>query len=62
MCISYAGELSLVRDLPGFAELEAACAESGVTLHLAMLSPIGAINLGRGALSLAFAAPAIAFS
>ncbi|MCY1273644.1 EDD domain protein, DegV family [compost metagenome] len=62
LCISFAGELSQVRDLPGFAELEAACVERGVTLHLAMLSPTGAINLGRGALSLAFAAPSATFS
>ncbi|QEY64788.1 DegV family protein [Metapseudomonas lalkuanensis] len=62
LCMSFAGELSQVRDLPGFAELEAACVERGVTLHLAMLSPTGAINLGRGALSLAYAAPTAAFS
>jgi fatty acid-binding protein DegV len=62
LCMSFAGELSQVRDLPGFAELEAACGERGVTLHLAMLSPTGAINLGRGALSLAFVAPPGAFS
>ncbi|WP_044873568.1 DegV family protein [Pseudomonas sp. LFM046] len=62
LCMSFAGELSQVRDLPGFAELEAACGERGVTLHLAMLSPTGAINLGPGALSLAFAAPPVGFS
>lgn len=62
LCISFAGELSLVRDLPGFVELDAACTERGVTLQLAMLSPTGAINLGRGALSLAFAAPTAAFA
>ncbi|WMR34257.1 DegV family protein [Metapseudomonas otitidis] len=61
LCISYAGELSLVRDLPGFAELEAACLARDVVLQVAMLSPTGAINLGRGALSLAFAAPARPF-
>ncbi|WP_285960820.1 DegV family protein [Pseudomonas tohonis] len=57
LCLSYAGDLSVVRDLPGFAQLEATCAQREVSLQVAMLSPTGAINLGKGALSLAFAAP-----
>ena len=62
LCLSYAGELSLVRDLPGYAALEQLCRERGVALQLAMLSATGAINLGRGALSLAFCALPKAFS
>ncbi len=62
LCLSYAGDLSLVRDLPGFAELEQACQAHGVALHLAMLSATGAINIGRGALSLAYAAAPKAFA
>ena len=61
LCLSYAGDLSVVRDLPGFAALEQLCAERAVALQLSMLSATGAINLGRGALSLAYAAPAKAF-
>lgn len=61
VCLSYAGDLSLVRNLPGFAALELLCRERGVALHLAMLSATGAINLGRGALSLAYAAEATSF-
>lgn len=62
LCLSYAGELSVVRDLPGYIELEQLCQQRGVALHLAKLSATGAINLGRGALSLAFVAPAKAFA
>lgn len=62
LCLSYAGDLSVVRDLPGFAELEQVCRVRGVTLHLAMLSATGAINIGRGALSLAYAAAPKAFA
>ncbi len=62
LCLSYAGDPSLVRDLPGFAALEQACRQRGVALQVAMLSPTGALNLGKGALSLAFIAPAKAFA
>lgn len=62
LCLSYAGDLSLVRDLPGYVGLEQVCRERSVALQLAMLSATGAINLGRGALSLAFCAPPKAFA
>lgn len=56
MCLSYAGDPSALRDLPGFDALESACRERGIGMHLAMLSPTGGINLGAGAMSLSFAA------
>lgn len=62
LCLSYAGDLSVVRDLPGFSALQHLCAEREVALKLSLLSATSAINLGRGALSLAYAAPAKAFA
>lgn len=62
MCLSYAGDPSALRDLPGFSALEAACQAKGVQVHLAMLSPTGGINLGAGAMSLSFAAQPIPFA
>ncbi|MFU1923158.1 DegV family protein, partial [Klebsiella pneumoniae] len=52
--LSYAGEPTALRDLPGFAALENACRERDIHLHLGMLSPTGGINLGAGAMSLGF--------
>lgn len=54
--LSYAGDPTALRDLPGFAALENACRERDIHLHLGMLSPTGGINLGAGAMSLGFIA------
>lgn len=62
ICLSYSGDLSAVRDLPGYTALEQSCQDKGVALYLAMLSPTGAINLGAGALSLSLLAPHKEFS
>lgn len=62
MCLSYAGDPSALRDLPGFAALEASCRAKGIQVHLAMLSPTGGINLGAGAMSIGFAAPPVPFN
>ncbi|KAF1054046.1 MAG: DegV domain-containing protein [Stenotrophomonas maltophilia] len=56
LSMSYAGDPSALRDLPGFAALESACLDRGIAVHLGMLSPVGGINLGSGAMSLSFAA------
>ncbi|MCR3783421.1 adenosylmethionine decarboxylase, partial [Pseudomonas aeruginosa] len=37
--LSYAGDPTALRDLPGFAALENACRERDIHLHLGMLSP-----------------------
>ncbi|MNM84861.1 DegV domain-containing protein [compost metagenome] len=62
LCLSYAGDPSALRDLPGFAALEESCRAHGVQLNLAMLSPTGGINLGAGAMSIGFAAPPVPFN
>ncbi|MCT2377545.1 DegV family protein, partial [Pseudomonas aeruginosa] len=60
--LSYAGDPTALRDLPGFAALENACRECDIHLHLGMLSPTGGINLGAGAMSLGFIAAPKAFA
>ncbi|HBO4206604.1 TPA: DegV family protein [Pseudomonas aeruginosa] len=60
--LSYAGDPTALRDLPGFAALENACRERDIHLHLGMLSPTGGINLGVGAMSLGFIAAPKAFA
>nr|WP_132657298.1 DegV family protein [Pseudomonas aeruginosa] len=60
--LSYAGDPTALRDLPGFAALENACRERDIHLHLGMLSPTGGINLGAGAMSLGFIAAPKAFA
>lgn len=53
--LSYGGDLAVMRALPGYAPLAEACTRAGVTLHESVLSMTGGINVGPGALTLAFA-------
>jgi len=57
ICISYGGPLSEVVRLPGYAELEKAASESNVAILLSPMSKTAAVNVGPGAVTLAFAAP-----
>ncbi len=57
ICISYGGPLSEVAKLPGYAELEKAASESSVAILLSPMSKTAAVNVGPGAVTLAFAAP-----
>ena len=56
ICISYGGPLSEVARLPGYAELEKAAGESNVAILLSPMSKTAAVNVGPGAVTLAFAA------
>ena len=56
VCISYGGPLSDVAKLPGYAELEKAAGESNVAILLSPMSKTAAVNVGPGAVTLAFAA------
>ena len=56
VCISYGGPLSDVAKLPGYAELEKAAGESNVEILLSPMSKTAAVNVGPGAVTLAFAA------
>lgn len=53
--LSYGGELEDLEQLPGYAELQAVCRERHVDCLASRMSVTGAINVGEGALSLAFA-------
>lgn len=56
VAISYAGDPAQVEQMPGYAELAGVAAEHGVELMLCMMAPAGAVNVGAGALSLAYCA------
>jgi fatty acid-binding protein DegV len=54
MGVSYGGDTDKVRAMPGFAEFSKVAAEHGVELMLSVMSPAAAINVGTGAISLAY--------
>ena len=56
LCLSYGGELDDMRRLPGYATLTKACRDAGVEVCETIMSVTGGINVGDGALALAFAA------
>jgi hypothetical protein len=56
LCVSYGGELSELAALPGYAELQAVCAEANVKLYESAMSITGMVNMGVGAVTLGYAA------
>lgn len=56
ICVSYGGEPEAVTGLPGYARLARVADENGASLLIAPMSKTAAVNVGPGALSLAFAA------
>ena len=56
VCMSYGGPLEEMRALPGYASLRDTCREHGVALHESVMSLTAMVNLGKGALTLGFAA------
>lgn len=56
VCVSYGGDLAVLEHLPGYDNLRAACADTGVTLLEAPMSITGMVNVGEGTVSLGFAA------
>ena len=55
LCVSYGGTLDELQRLPGYAALQAACRQHGVQLLESVMSLTGMINVGKGAVTLAFA-------
>jgi fatty acid-binding protein DegV len=55
VCLSYAGDPSRIPEMPGYAGLKAAADLHGVALLSSMMSATGAINVGAGCLSIAYA-------
>jgi len=56
LCVSYGGELSQLRALPGYARLRETCQASGVELFESVMSLTGMVNVGKGAVVVGFAA------
>jgi DegV family protein with EDD domain len=56
MCLSYGGELSELRKLPGYDALQKVCKRHGIEVFESLMSVTGGINVGEGALAIAFAA------
>lgn len=56
VCISYGGPLDEVSRFPGYAALERAASEADVRILLSPMSKTAAVNVGPGAVTLAFAA------
>lgn len=54
VCISYAGDENVIQQLPGYDHLAAVAEEHGVELLTCTMGTTGAVNIGPGALSLAF--------
>jgi fatty acid-binding protein DegV len=61
VCVSYAGYVEDVRNWIPYIALETVCQRRGVKLHLSTMSLTGGINVGAGALSVAFACKSLSF-
>ncbi|AXQ30076.1 hypothetical protein D0B54_15975 [Solimonas sp. K1W22B-7] len=55
ICVSYGGEPERVEELAGFRDLRHACDSSAVKLLVSLMSASAAVNVGVGALSVAYA-------
>lgn len=62
VCLSYAGDLAKVDKLPGYQELKDVARQNGVTLYVSVASVTACINVGEGAVNVAFCAPEHEFS
>ncbi len=56
VCLSYGGELEEMRALPGYAGLRQACLDNNIELFESVMSLTGMVNVGKGAVVVAFAA------
>lgn len=56
VCISYGGALDKLAKMPGYAALDEAARDNGVEILLSPMSKTAAVNVGPGAVTLAFAA------
>ena len=53
--VSVAGPISDLENMQGYQRLQQTCADCSVELHACMMSMTGAVNLGKGAISIGFA-------
>jgi len=61
VCLSYGGELSEMRALPGYDKLRATCAAHNVEVFETVMSLTGMVNVGKGAVVVGFAAESAPF-
>jgi fatty acid-binding protein DegV len=61
LCLSYGGELSELRALPGYQRLRDICENNKVEVFESVMSLTGMVNVGKGAVVAAFAAPPAPF-
>ena len=61
MNLSYGGELDEMRQLPGYERLRETCAEHNVEVFESFMSLSGLVNVGKGAMVVAFAGEAPKF-
>ncbi len=61
VALSYGGDLAEIRALPGYTRLRETCAAHDVGLYETFMGLPGIVNVGKGALAVAFAAPAQKF-
>lgn len=59
--LSYGGDLAEMRALPGYERLRNAAADANVEVYEALMSLTGMVNVGKGALSMGFAAEGVTF-
>lgn len=57
VCLSYGGELSEMRALPGYQRLRDVCENNKVEVFESVMSLTGMVNVGKGAVVVGFAAP-----
>lgn len=62
VCVSYAGALDRLEQMPGFAAFRAELEAAGHTVLVSQMSKTGAVNVGVGSLCVAFAAAQHRFS
>ncbi len=57
LALSYGGDPKELETLPGYAPMLKTARDKGVEVHVAIMSMVGGIHVGEGAVSFAFAAP-----
>lgn len=55
VCLSYGGELQEMRALPGYVGFRQTCAQYGIEVLESIMSLTGMVNVGKGALGIAYA-------
>jgi DegV family protein with EDD domain len=56
ICVSYGGDLAVMRKLPGYQDLRDACQVANVEVYESMMSMTGGVNVGEGAICVGLAA------